>query len=187
MDNVHENKETQLMGFIYERLEILRGSKTTARSKEVRDMVPATERVGITVNKNKTWLATCQLCNCTVDFIQKLTIESEYKWQIQGISNLPKTCIIWMFLNRHDLNCIVTKSFNTRKNFISEVGISINYWLLHQTTELINNEERSREKKTISTWKTRKDRGRIEIILNRYICETLNCILKEETGQIFEV
>lgn len=45
--------------------------------------------------------------------------------------NLPKARIVRMFLDSHELNSIITKLFNARKHIISELGIRVNFRLLH--------------------------------------------------------
>lgn len=46
---------------------------------------------------------------------------------------IPKTSIIRVLLDSHDLNSIITKPFNTRKHIISKVYVCVDYWLLPQS------------------------------------------------------
>ena len=46
MNNIHENKQSELMSSIYQRFKFFRGSTTTARSKKIGDMVPTVKYAG---------------------------------------------------------------------------------------------------------------------------------------------
>lgn len=46
MNNIHENKQSELMSSIYQWFKFFRGSTTTTRSKKVGDMVPTVKYAG---------------------------------------------------------------------------------------------------------------------------------------------
>lgn len=50
--------------------------------------------------------------------------------KVEATRILPKASIIRMLLNSHDLNSIITKSFDAWQYIISKVGICVDFWLL---------------------------------------------------------